>query len=358
MSKIGIVTIFGFHNFGNRLQNYAVERILTNRGYQCETLVPQKSYVYKAIKAIYHSLKRLQGCPDYIRYRTFEEFVKRTTNVRYIHSKTGLIPEYISKEYDYFVTGSDQVWNPEFRKAEKDDYFLRFAAKDQRICISPSFGMTTIPDEYRDMYKRSLDGFIYLCAREEEGTRIINELTGRTAETLVDPSMMLGREDWRKVYDRDVVPDEPYLFQYFLEPLSKERSRRIEALANRLNVRIIDIADRKSSLYSTMAPDGFLQMIENAALVCTDSFHTAAFSINFNTPFYVFKRVSNEKAYANNMISRIDNLLKTFALEDRFEPNATRAPIACDFTEANQRLEEERRRASDYLVKCLKQKEQ
>jgi len=358
MSKIGIVTIFGLRNYGNRLQNYAVETILTDKGHYCETIVTQKSFMYNATKVMYHSLKRLQKCPEYIRYRNFEEFVKRTTNVKYIYSRTGRIPEYISKEYDYFVTGSDQVWNPEFRKDEKYDYFLRFAAKDQRICISPSFGVTAIADEYGDMYKRSLDGFIYLCAREEEGTRIISELTGRTAETLVDPSMMLGREEWGKVYDRKLVPDEPYLFQYFLEPLSKERKTRINALADKLNVKIIDIADKNNNLYYTMAPDGFLQMIENAALVCTDSFHAAAFSINFNTPFYVFKRVSNERAFANAMLSRIDNLLKTFALEDRFEPDVVTASIECDFKEANQRLQKERRRMSDYLDKCLKQKEQ
>lgn len=358
MSRIGIVTIFGLRNYGNRLQNYAVEKLLTDKGHYCETIVPRKSFTYIAAKSIYHLLKRLQKCPEAIRYQQFEKFVKRTTNVKYIYSRTGRIPEYISKEYDYFVTGSDQVWNPEFRKDAKYDYFLRFAAKNQRICISPSFGVTTIADEYRDLYRRSLDGFTYLCAREEEGATIINKLTGRTAETLIDPTMMLGRKEWRRVYDRKIAPDEPYLLQFFLEPLSKERKARIDAMSDEFNVNIIDIRNRNNALYYTMAPDGFVQMIENATLVCTDSFHAAAFSINFNTPFYVFNRVSSEKAFANNMISRMDTLLKTFALEDRFEPDVATARIECDFARANQRLQEERNKMSDYLDKCLKQREQ
>lgn len=356
MSKIGIVTIYGLNNYGNRLQNYAVEKILRGKGHDCETIVCRKSYLHSRVKAVYYSLKRLQGCSQYIRYQQFEHFVKRTTSIKYIHSKTGLIPHSISKDYDFFVVGSDQVWNPMFRKDERENYFLSFADKEQRICISPSFGVTSIDNEYKEMYRRGLEGFPYLCAREDEGAGIIRELTGKNAEVLIDPTMMLSSREWADIYGRRLVQAEPFLLVYFLEPLRDERKERIMALANSAGLRIINIADKENALYYTMPPDGFLQMIDNAALVCTDSFHAAAFSINFNTPFYVFERRSEKKAFANEMLSRIDNLLKTFFLEDRFEPKTGIADVECDFTKANQRLREERKKCSDYLDMCLAQK--
>lgn len=37
--KIGIITLFGLYNYGNRLQNLAVSQIIANQGYEAETIV-------------------------------------------------------------------------------------------------------------------------------------------------------------------------------------------------------------------------------------------------------------------------------------------------------------------------------
>ena len=39
MKKIAIVTLSDFNNYGNRLQNYALERIITSQGYDVVSLV-------------------------------------------------------------------------------------------------------------------------------------------------------------------------------------------------------------------------------------------------------------------------------------------------------------------------------
>ena len=40
--KIGIITLYGEVNYGNRLQNYAVCRFFQNQGHFVQTLVCQK----------------------------------------------------------------------------------------------------------------------------------------------------------------------------------------------------------------------------------------------------------------------------------------------------------------------------
>ena len=38
MKRAGIVTLFGEYNFGNRLQNYAVQQVLKKNGLEVETI--------------------------------------------------------------------------------------------------------------------------------------------------------------------------------------------------------------------------------------------------------------------------------------------------------------------------------
>ena len=39
MKKIAIVTLNGYHNYGNRLQNYAAQEVLKSLGFHVETII-------------------------------------------------------------------------------------------------------------------------------------------------------------------------------------------------------------------------------------------------------------------------------------------------------------------------------
>ena len=81
----------------------------------------------------------------------------------------------ISSEYDYFITGSDQVWNPYFNCTE--DEFLTFAPKQKRISYAASIGVSEIPDDKKDQFKKWLNGMNYISVREQAGADIVYELT-------------------------------------------------------------------------------------------------------------------------------------------------------------------------------------
>ena len=164
MRKIGIVTLYGYFNYGNRFQNYAVQEILRKYGYATETIVVYPNYK-QSIKNIVYRLLSLLGLSKANRFVKFYEFSKRNIPVRFIIRKNMRIPTKIASDYCGFVTGSDQVWNPLIRKKERDNFFLRFAEKKQRICISPSFGVSEIEEKYRADYINGLNGFKYLCSR-------------------------------------------------------------------------------------------------------------------------------------------------------------------------------------------------
>ena len=349
--KIAIVTIYSM-NFGNRLQNYAVHRLLSDMGVECETLVCQRSFLRHICRNIYHFLGRLLSKKQSMVFCAFSKFVKRTTPVRFVYNKELKIPTYVSEVYDYCITGSDQVWNPEIRIKEKANYFLDFAPQQKRVCIAPSFGVSNIPSEYKDKYREWIDSFKYLSCRESEGIKLIKDLTGRKAELLIDPTMMLDKEMWRDVYQSITLPSQPYMLLYFLGEMPMEREKFIKKIAKENRLGIIDVLKTKKREYKNLQPDGLVQLIDGAAFVCTDSFHLTAFSINFNIPFFVFSRKSKED-FGNHMISRIVSLLELFHLEERLDPVSEVYALTCDFTRANKVLKDERKKEKEYLEKCF-----
>ena len=122
--------------------------------------------------------------------------------------------------------------------------------------------------------------------------------------------MSLSKEKWREISEPPVwkLP-ETYILCYFLGEKTNY-IEDIERLAQKNNSTIIDIRDRGSEHYLT-GPVEFLYLIDNADLVCTDSFHGSAFSLIFNTSFRVFNRIDSYK----NMSSRLSTLLDTFDCE-------------------------------------------
>ena len=207
--------------------------------------------------------------------------------------------------------------------------------------------------ELIDNYKKWLRDINYPSCREIDGARIIKDLTGHDAEVLIDPTMMLNREQWRQIYEKVIIPERPYMLLYFLGDIPDERRKIIDQILKLYQLQAVDVLKDKASPYFSLQPDGLLQMIENATIICTDSFHVSAFSINFNVPFYVFDRRQKE-SFGNNMISRIDNLLNLCGLSQRLNPKNTTEALNCDFSKANSIIEFERNKEREFLLKCLK----
>lgn len=349
--KIAIITIYSM-NFGNRLQNYAVHKILSDMDFNCETVVCQRSFLRHLLRNAYHWVGSLLHKKNSVKVRSFFKFVKRTTPVRFVYNKQLLIPKEIAGKYDYCVTGSDQVWNPEIRVKEKPNFFLDFAPEAKRVCIAPSFGVSEIPSQHVGQYKCWLNSFQYLSCREAEGVNIIEKLTGKEASLLIDPTMMLDREMWEEIYCPIELPEKPYILLYFLGGVSAERQKIIQKLAEDHQLIIVDPLKSQDKKYDELQPDGLLQLIDGASFVCTDSFHLTAFSINFNIPFFVFSRESKE-AFGNHMISRITSLLELFNFCDRLDPKDCTNAFPCDFSRSNNIIEAERTKEREYLKRCF-----
>lgn len=351
-NKIAIVTLYDNINIGNKLQNFAVKNILEQYCTTVETLTYSEAYKMAPDMGWKGKVVAFLGVPREIankkramilRRKKFEAFSTKYLNARTDIPFNGYGLD-ISYEYDAFVTGSDQVWhNWSNTKAELDYFFLDFVPKGKRICLSPSFGLKEIPKQWIPNYTNGLLGFNHLSCREKDGCEIIKKTVNREAKLLLDPTMIIGREQWDRIAKKPNY-DLPrsYILAYILGPLSNAINDKIIEIASKNNLKIINIYNLDESDYYTTSPDEFIYLVKNASIVCTNSFHGLVFSILYSKKVRVFKREDSE---GSKMIGRIETLLKLFDLDIN--------DIVIDEGKVNIKLDEERKNFYSYLEMCF-----
>lgn len=240
--KIGILTITNGENYGNKLQNYATQKVLESFGCRVETIknmTGKKIIDDNSIRLKIKSKAKLFICHIYnkfgiinikkfniiLRCFSFQKFTDKYINQSKFVISKNCIPTDICKKYDYFVCGSDQVWNPKFN-FNSEINFATFAKKEQRIAYSPSFGISKIPEEFASQYKKWINGMNYLSIREQSGANIIKKLTNRDAIVLIDPTLMLSKQEWMSIAKKPAWKlKNKYILTYFLGDKLKERQK-------------------------------------------------------------------------------------------------------------------------------------
>ena len=357
--KIAILTLFDSYasNFGNKLQNYAAEKVYSSLGYEVQTLVrdnPVTAYerIKNRVKQLINFVSgyRLSaGQNDWRRFDAFWSFNDRRLHIRYLTDSEDLR----MTEYDYYSVGSDQVWNPLWLKTKDDErwFLLENVPESKRLCMSASFGVEKIPEDKKDVFIEALNGFGSISVREDTGRLIVKDLINREAEVLVDPTLAIDKSEWEMIEKRPKrFSDEAYILCYFLGGIAQEDWTSMVRFAEINHCKIYDIMDHKSDLFG-IGPEEFLWLIHHSSCVLTDSFHGCVFSIIYGKSFFAFKR----KGRNDYMFSRIETLLGKFNLLDRVVDNSIdiiSKDLATEYDVSNKLLLE-RDKFWDYFKKQL-----
>lgn len=361
MKKLGIVTISYGHNYGNKLQNYAMQEIYKNYGLNVKTIkfIPHISFSkkikgkilnlnIKSIKNKFLKLINYNNCKNIteLRIKNFSNFDKRISFTKPYYENN--YKELINSDFDIFSVGSDQVWNPYFIDFSRY-YLLNFIDK-KKIAYAPSFGVSNIPVNLEGLFKNSLSKFSSLSCREESGSSIIKKLLNKNVDTVLDPTLLLDSSDWDKVTTiPNNLKNKKYVLLYFLGNISRQNMKKINEYAKNNGFEIINILDKFSTNYS-YGPSEFIGIIKSANAVFTDSFHATVFSIIYKKPFLVFPRKDKQKS----MSSRIDNLLNKFELTDRKYIDDFDKLNNVDYENAFKILSKEIEKSKNYIKKSLK----
>ena len=326
MKKVGIITIVNYDNYGNKLQNYATQELLKDLGYEAETIINDGKYK-KIINLLkYHGIRFFDRYPRIIakdifknkllknKIERFKEFSGKNINESKFKIYIDDIKKLNHKEYHKFVVGSDQIWNPNFRSGGNSNDFLCFTPKNKRIAFSPSIGVSKLSEVQEKKYSEWLNNMEFLSCREEEGAKLISELTGKKVEVLVDPTMVIDTKKWEKFSQKqNGKTNKKYLLTYFLGSVSGENNDKLKEIAEENDLEIINLRDENNPKVYIADPCEWVDYVKEADFFCTDSFHGVVFSILMKTPFAIFNRGGK----IVSMNSRIDTVLKKFNFEER-----------------------------------------
>lgn len=367
--KLALLTFHNAANYGAALQAYAFQRYLSDEGYDCEYINyvnASRAHEYSMLYHIFHSLANGQlksavayflGSPFlFLRKTRFNKFYRKYLKVTEQVYRSSLDAATLNGRYDRFIVGSDQVWNP---ACNGDDaaYLLDFVRNNKlKISYSSSFGVAAIDDRHRVVFRDNLSSFHALAVREQLGCEIVKELTGRDAQLVLDPVMLLTKSQWEKMLPIN-KKKEKYIFSYtnrdcqisdFFKTGYKLDGRKHYVLSR--YTRPQDFVNRAVRVKYCMSPQEFVAVIVNADLVVSASFHCLAMAIVMNRPFVAI--LTGDKGKDERPL----NILRALHLEDRIlNPNMTVADIEApiDWESVNQRIDALKFVSVDYLNRAI-----
>lgn len=351
--KVGIVTIIDNNNYGNRLQNYAIQKILNNVNVDAITLKNEpysntkKNYLLRIIKNIKFKDTYSKDEKRKNNFKSFNKYIKFSEKRYTAFSKYN--------DFDYVIVGSDQVWNPNNNRMRDVD-LLANVPPEKRISFAASFGISNLEERQVKKVRKEVKKFKGISVREEEGKKILNEVCPKkNIEVLMDPTMALDLNEWNKIMKKpnELSENKRYILKYFLGGVSSINDKKINKFAQDNNCEIVDILDKKSKYYNC-GPREFIYLEKNAYLICTDSFHSSVFAILYNKPFFIFDREGN----GINMNSRLNTLINKFNLQDRkVKDDFTEENMKIDYKNINRIIEQEKQKTYNFLNKYLYNKE-
>lgn len=368
--RVAMMTWYHSLNYGTTLQASAMYKVIADLGFQPSVIqyrspgnIFQKMTPWLFCQKGYNwILNRVLGPRTYFSKEMeglFREFrSSRITETGPVKTEEDFAA--LNDTFDAFVCGSDQIWTP---YGYDDKFYLSFVKDaNKRIAYAPSMGQSEIVDpRVKQGMAEQLKGIAHLSIREERGAEIIRELTGREAKVVLDPTLLLRDTEWDEYAGVEAARklEGAYIFCYFLGNPSKYRSC-VKAFGEKYGLPVYEIpAARHYGRYASfpyeVGPSEFLSLIKNAALVFTDSFHGAVFSVVYKTPFVVFERFQN--GAADNQNSRIYTLVKRLGLESRLMPPedicGADELLWFDYTDCYKRLDEKRAESLAYLRDAL-----
>ena len=374
--KTGLITFHHAHHYGAQLQAYALMKKIEGMGTDCEIInyvrpdTTEGNRLFKKGLSARAFLSNVNTLINYSqlkkRYVRFESFVNDDMKLsrKFYDSYEELLKDV--PEYDAYVCGSDQIWNPLIFKENTYDpaFFADFAKGGRRIAYAPSFGITEIPEDKREDLRRYLKHFDCLSVREKQGEKIIRDVTGRDSVTVLDPTLLLTGDEWGEL-SAEPVFKEPYILCYFISDPGGY-SGYVKALSEKYRLPVVSLCGARRVVPQTRhivldaGPREFLGLFRNASMVCTNSFHGTVFSVTFKKDFFSFATALNTEKTVN---SRLYNILEKLGLAGRIFSSGMEAgdflsrindeASLIDYVSVYEMLEKEREMSYKYLKDSL-----
>ena len=310
MRKVGIITMHKVLNYGSYLQTLATYKYIERLGFDpiiIDYHYPTEYHLTNAanFKKSSPAKKNITLTERIVRklaywiVRPNIEIKKKSFSSFYSKHIKFTNPYYREEELfdnppvcDYYIVGSDQVWNPLFIYHDKSFYLSWVKNGGKRISYASSIAIKKIPEEFIGDFKTELKKFSSISVRED--TAILTSILGKDVKQVLDPTFLLDKQDWLRYFNLSPITKGKYILCYILGysynpyPYIYEV---IEKLRKQLGYKVVFIDGEPANIYrgykvmTNIGPESFLNLFYYSQFIITTSFHGTAFAINFNKNF-------------------------------------------------------------------------
>lgn len=365
--KVAIITFHRAVNYGSSLQAYSLNSFLNGAGFEAYTL----DYWPSVYKDYYDSSFITYGgkfgfIKTFFSWINRDKIVAKTNKFKFFINANLMLTTRLSEQdlysvhdcYDFYITGSDQVWNSkcfEFTPV----YYLDFV-NDKKKCLSYAASTSVANINESPLFKEKIENFKAISLREPDAAKKASEVLGRNdVKVCCDPVFLVDKEKWLSLASESNLKIEPgkYVFAYFIGdyPGMRKLGRTIAKLYKVplvvCNFNIRDYLIKTKKFYDA-GPIDFLYLIANAKAVIADSFHACAFSAIFKKPFIVYgqNKVSNR---TNNLLNLLDEPWHSVGAESLSFTNEE-LERHLEIKGPHPKLEKLIAESKDYLARALK----
>ena len=375
--KVGIVTLAGQFNYGNRLQLFATTRVYERLGYSPVYIefVHRDSLFEAAGKRVKGIARFVRGESQYVspeslstegRLDAFSRFGRLFETCQVLDTD-----ELNGSDFDYFSVGSDQIWNPygivdmsdenpllrliyRWVLSERKERFLNwnflgFCPRNKRIALAPSIGLDHLDNCQSELLASGVGNFNRISVREKRGAELVKAFSGLDAEVICDPTLQLTADEWRSVAGDGCTPDGSYVFTYLLGDVGAQAAGVLDEVTDHGRIPIIPLTANQAPGEPDAGPAEFIDLIDHATHVVTDSFHAAVFSSILQTPLTIVHREGGA-----SMFSRLEQLSEMLGIEEKVYGSPTYdLARAGEYDGVPEAIEREREKFMAYLEGCL-----
>ena len=183
MEKVGIMTFHGADNYGAVLQAYALHEWLKKNEYSPEFInyrsrAFEKYDLFRANRYKKRPIFLIEDILNYTKnkrrkknFQTFRE--ERLTVSETVYNKADEL-DVASDKYDWYICGSDQIWNPTINRGLDTAFLLDFVKDNQRkIAYAPSLGVDHLCNKDLITVEEAIRSFHAVSVREKRGSDIL-----------------------------------------------------------------------------------------------------------------------------------------------------------------------------------------
>lgn len=353
--KVGIITFHLSINYGAVLQCYALQHVLSSKGMDVEVIDYHPDFNKRGSSIIYRNsiLNKLRKWYIELREYSPKRYPWRKSFSKFVNTELKLSKKCTYKSipptYDYYVIGSDQMWNYKITGELHPAFFADFIfEKGSKKYISYAVSMeeTELKEDLRGQFIKYLENFDAISVREETLLLIIQPLTEKKVYRTIDPVLLADRCLWDKFAIHPKI-SERYVLVYQVR-YCPDALRIAREIAKQIDAKVIELASNMNAPFApetlgVQSPAEFVGWFKDAECIVTTSFHGTVYSMTFEKPFYMVN-------IGDGWDSRMVNLMQTCGIEDRIvNPGSDPIFSKIDYTYANCVIQEMRQESLNFI---------